>query len=104
MKIISDIFELDKNFPSLFSPLDRQFAEFMQKLSGGVSPGLVMAARILSSRTAEGNVCLDISGIAGKNISDVMNKDADFKLYSAGEWLITLKDSPVVEHPLNSNP
>jgi exodeoxyribonuclease V alpha subunit len=51
-----------------FSELDRYFGRLMEKLSGGTNPAVFLAAVLASRSSREGHVCLDLAGIAGKQL------------------------------------
>jgi exodeoxyribonuclease V alpha subunit len=52
--------------PELFSSLDRHFAMFMERMAKMPSPATALAAALVSRRTGEGNICLDLAAQAGK--------------------------------------
>ena len=51
---------------SLFSSLDIHFANFIARLAETNSPEVPLAAALVSSRTSEGNICLNLAEYAGK--------------------------------------
>lgn len=88
-----------------FSDLDRHFASFITGLSGTESEELMLAALIVSSRTAKGDICVNIHKIAEKKLADVFG-DADesvvFPKYNI--WLESLRKSRVVGCPGDYRP
>ncbi|MBN1605143.1 MAG: exodeoxyribonuclease V subunit alpha [Polyangiaceae bacterium] len=50
---------------SPFSALDRQFASTVTALVGRAEPALWLTAAVLSQRTREGSVCMDLGALAG---------------------------------------
>lgn len=50
------------------TPLDRQFADFIVAISAKASPHLHLAAALASNAVGSGNVCLNLSDIAGRTI------------------------------------
>ncbi len=75
-----------------FSDLDVHFAELMQKLDGRNDTGIFLAAASVSSSTRQGNICLDVEGIANRPLLP------EYDLYYPGKetWIERLKTSPVV--------
>ncbi|MFH0974552.1 MAG: exodeoxyribonuclease V subunit alpha [Spirochaetota bacterium] len=99
--------ELDINNPALFTELDRQFADFMQRLSGDSSPELVLAVRIASNQIGKGSICVHIPSVADKDINDILGEDTgvkNFILFGKDKWLSKLNDSPVVGKPGDFKP
>ena len=107
MRSSLNIRELDEQAPELFTHFDRKFANLMQRLSGKESPELVLAARLVSRHTGNGNVCLHISSIAGKKISEILGEtapDNGFKLYGEEAWMKKLRKSSVIGMPGDFKP
>jgi exodeoxyribonuclease V alpha subunit len=99
--------EIDTKIPSLFTQLDRQFSDLIQRLSGTYSPELVLAARFASNQIGKGSVCVHIPSIAGKNIYTILNEDdktATLLLYDEDKWLSKLKESEVIGRPGDIKP
>ena len=46
---------------SLFSSLDIHFANFMARLAKTGSPEIPLAAALVSCKTSQGNICLDLA-------------------------------------------
>ncbi len=103
MKETTDIVkEIDAKAPMLFTQLDRQFGDLMQRLSGVYSPELVLASRFASNQIGRGSVCVHIPFIAGKNIFDVFNEKSESEnilLYSEDKWLASLKECEIIGRP-----
>jgi exodeoxyribonuclease V alpha subunit len=96
------VIEIDASSPALFTQLDRQFADLMQRLSGTYSQELVLAARIASNQIGKGSVCIHIPSIAGKDIYSILNEENESEniiLYHEDKWLSRLKESEVVGRP-----
>jgi exodeoxyribonuclease V alpha subunit len=108
VKIKPDIVrEIDAKTPTIFTQLDRQFADLMQKLSGTCNPELVLAARLVSNQIGKGSVCVHIPSVAGRDIYDVLNEDDKINallLYNENQWLTRLKDSDVTGKPGDVKP
>jgi exodeoxyribonuclease V alpha subunit len=52
--------------PELFSSMDKHFALFTGRLAKNHSPAVALAAALVSRKTGEGNICLDLAEYAGK--------------------------------------
>jgi exodeoxyribonuclease V alpha subunit len=108
VKQIPDIVqEIDARTPALFTQLDRQFGDLMQRLSGKHNPELVLAARLVSNQIGKGSVCIHISSFAGRDIYDVLNEDDKtntLALYNEDQWLTRLKDSGITGKPGDVKP
>ena len=89
----------------IFSDLDRHFAGFITRLSGIDSEELKLAALMVSSRTARGDICVNIPEIAGKRFCDMFGDGAPslcFPKYK--NWRAILRKSPVVGCPGDYRP
>ena len=88
-----------------FQPLDRHFAELMQRFEGGDCPELALAAALVSRRLAEGNSCLGLDEVAGKDFSESPAAKT-FLLTSPprDEWEKVLRASAVVGQPGDDKP
>ncbi|WP_051408816.1 exodeoxyribonuclease V subunit alpha [Syntrophorhabdus aromaticivorans] len=102
-----DIGTLEK----LFGALDRHFADFMVKLSQGLSPrgqvNLWLAAALVSNSVGKGDVCLLLSEKAGRPL--VVEDEADGDIPSIRypdleEWVNDLREGPVVGKPGDFRP
>ncbi len=81
---------------SSFTLLDRHFADFMIRLSGRHDEELSMAARLVSHKTGQGHICLDLEEYAGRTIE----VDGSMMSFPALDpWLESLALSPVVGRP-----
>ena len=61
---------------NLFSSLDSHFANFIARLAQTNSPEVVLAAALVSHKTGEGNICLDLAEYAGKILPLNSHEDA----------------------------
>lgn len=50
--------------------LDVHFARLLDRLNGGSTPELTLAAALVSRATQEGHICLDLTEVAGKPLQD----------------------------------
>jgi exodeoxyribonuclease V alpha subunit len=83
-----------------FSAIDRHFARFMMKCSDSSDDGLMLAALLVSSRTSQGDICLDIPAAAGKPIAKAFGETENrFQLPVKHTWIAQLRTSQVVGFP-----
>ncbi|MDP2268510.1 MAG: exodeoxyribonuclease V subunit alpha, partial [Deltaproteobacteria bacterium] len=81
--------------------IDQHFADFILKESGGASAILKLAVSLLSNSVGNGNICLNLTEIAGKEIridGEEVSVPAFKKLYDA------LLEAPVVGSPGDFRP
>ena len=79
------------------SGMDIQLGRFMAKLSGGESPEIALAAAMASHYQGEGNICVDLSSVAGKPLFEGGNEP--FLAPELKKWQNILEKSPVVGRP-----
>lgn len=84
------------------SELDVQFGRFMADLSGGENPELFLAAALASHYRGEGNICFDLSSLAGKPLPDGGNGALEFPKLE--KWRSILEAAPVVGRPGDYRP
>ena len=92
-KAVKVVFELNS--------IDRHFANFMLKESGGASSILKLAVSLLSNSVGNGNICLNLADIAGKEIridGEEVSVPEFSKLHDA------LQEAPVVGAPGDFRP
>ena len=83
-----------------FSAIDRHFARFMMKCSDSSADGLMLAALLVSCRTSQGDICLDIPAAAGKTIAKAFGETENrFQLPAEHTWIVQLRTSQVVGSP-----
>ena len=78
------------------SDLDRGFSRLVARLSGSRSVGVELAAALASRASAEGNICLDLAGLAGGSIP--AGQDS-VRIPELSRWVSALRSSPVVGVP-----
>ena len=60
----------------LFTSIDIHFAGFMARLAQRNTPHVLLASALISRKTGEGNICLDLAEFAGKSLyTDSFDKD-----------------------------
>ncbi|MBU2498819.1 MAG: exodeoxyribonuclease V subunit alpha [Proteobacteria bacterium] len=80
----------------LLSPLDTHFAAFMERLAGKRSPELRLAAALVSARTREGHICLDLPGLQGKPLLETGEKGGGSISLPWEDWGGILRESGVI--------
>jgi len=88
-----------------YSDINRYFADFMLKLSGGRSPELYLACGLLSHRVEQGDVCLSLGAFGDSVLHFSVNGQAEkLSCPSAVNWVAALQESPVVGNPGDTRP
>jgi len=83
----------------IVSHLDIDFADFMARLAGGDAPELRLAAALVSSHTREGNICLDLSCLEGRDLFDGEDGVSAVVCPELNHWRKVLKECSVVGKP-----
>jgi exodeoxyribonuclease V alpha subunit len=86
----------------ILSDLDIQLGRFMAKLSGGENPELSLAAAMASHYQKEGNICVNLSSVAGKPLLEDRTGGVVFP--ELKKWQNILEKSPVVGRPGDFRP
>jgi len=77
----------------------------MERLSGGATPEIAMAAALVSRSQQQGNICLDLSSVAGTVFLDkVASGGVRLQLPALDTWVDALQRSPVVGKPTELKP
>jgi exodeoxyribonuclease V alpha subunit len=87
--------------------LDVHFARFMERLAGGDSPELALAAALASHATGQGDICVNLRQWARRWQAITERggvKPPAFTLSSMSEWLDAVRSSPVVGRPGERQP
>jgi len=80
--------------------IDIHFASMMCRLSGQDTPELYLAAALASRSTTEGNVCLDLSSLAGGPVcQDPAGDGPTIHCPGLADWVRVLRNSPVIGRP-----
>src|SRR5512142_2028580 len=84
------------------SDLDFHFGRFMATLSGGEMHEVALAAALASHHQGEGNICLDLSSVAGRPLL----QDGNQNVFSPElkKWENLLAGCPVVGKPGDYRP
>ncbi len=78
------------------SDLDRNFARLLERLAGAADGSLGLAAALASRASAEGNICLDLAGLAGRPVA---TGGATPCCPALEPWLSALRRTAVVGAP-----
>ena len=80
----------------ILSPIDVHLAGLIKKVSHPGSEGLYLAAALASHHRLEGNICLDLSSVSGKQLKE----DTDFpSCPELDRWLNILRREDVIGKP-----
>ena len=64
--------DIDRLFADkIFASIDIYFARLMGSLADGSVPELMLASALVSSRTRQGDICLDLSGVQGRALHEI---------------------------------
>ena len=94
----------DSAFLELFSPLDMHFARFIATNSSPANEHLFLAAALLSRSARTGDVCLDLSCLAGKPVSEDNGDVPSLVCPTLAVWIPVLRSSSVVGEPGQKRP
>jgi exodeoxyribonuclease V alpha subunit len=83
----------------VLTEIDLHFAGFMSSLAGDDDPDFYLAAALVSSACGKGDVCLDLSSLAGKNILAEQIEPEPVVCPSLDTWRSKLESSSVVGKP-----
>lgn len=82
-----------------FLPIDVHFARLMNRLAGKDSREVALAAALVSRAAREGNICLDLSAVAGRNLNDDDGATPVLTCPDRDKWSVRLSQSSVVGMP-----
>jgi exodeoxyribonuclease V alpha subunit len=83
----------------MLSHIDIHFAGLMSRLAGGDVPELSLAAALVSGSARDGNICLDLSTVAGRELSGKENGEDPVICPEFDRWFTILEESRVVGKP-----
>lgn len=81
------------------SSFDVHFASFIARICKQDEPYILLAAALLSNVTANGNVCLDLTSVAGKPMADASDATTMLTCPDISEWSKRLRRHPAVGRP-----
>lgn len=87
---------LEKN---ILTPIDTHFAEFVSALSGSDKEEFILAAALLSRRTRQGHVCLDLGLTGGKEIMTDYDEPSGVVCPAAEKLAEALKENSATGFP-----
>jgi len=80
--------------------IDRQFARFVERLNGTANPGLRLAAAVVSFYSNQGNICVHLLDVAGKDFPPPIENEGDsVRCPSLRDWVKQLRETAVVGRP-----
>lgn len=88
----------------MLRPLDRYFALWMGRFAKTQDPGLLLAAALVSWRSGQGDVCLDLPAYAGRPLFVTPEGEAGWPAPGLDEWRQVLCRSAVVGRPGETPP
>ncbi len=97
--MISDLYDT-----GLFSEIDLQFAGFLARISNRADPALLLSAALVSRATGDGNVCLDLSTIAGETLMEEDGHPTIITCPDRSNWVARLRKWDVVGSPGDETP
>ncbi len=97
--------EMDISTLDCFSEIDRQFSKFLVELSGADNEELMIASLLVSSHIGKGDICIDISEMAGKKLSEIYQEtDEEYTLPTFNKWINGIKNTNVAGLPGDYKP
>lgn len=87
----------------LLSDLDLHFARFMERLAGGNTPELALAAALASHATGQGDICVNLRQWA-RRWKAIAGESPEAALPPTDDWLAALRASSVVGWPGTRQP
>ncbi|MGD9056273.1 MAG: exodeoxyribonuclease V subunit alpha [Desulfobacterales bacterium] len=95
----------DLQIQGLLSAIDVYFARFISEYAiDGGDADLFLAAALVSRATGQGDICLDLTTVAGNELSDRQDNRSAVVCPPLEDWLSTLKASPAVGKPGDIRP
>ena len=82
-----------------FTKEDIHFANFIAHLCKEDDPEIILGAALVSNATGQGDICLDLESVSGKQLIEGQNDDIPVILPKLDEWLEKIRKSPVVGKP-----
>ncbi len=69
-----------REFSGLFNTIDIRFAEFVGRISDNNDPDILLGAALVSNFTGNGNVCIDLSLLAGRPLAETYRTESGEKI------------------------
>ncbi|MGD9237876.1 MAG: hypothetical protein PVF09_14425, partial [Desulfobacterales bacterium] len=89
----------DLQMKGLLSAIDVHFAGFIGEYATDGDSDLFLAAGLVSHAVGQGNICLDLTAVAGKSLMDGQGERFAVVCPQLENWLTSLKASPAVGQP-----
>ena len=89
----------DLQMKGLLSAIDVHFAGFIGEYATDGDADLFLAAGLVSHAVGQGNICLDLTTVAGKSLMDGQGERFAVVCPQLENWLTSLKASPAVGQP-----
>ena len=86
----------------MFSPIDRQFAQFIEHLTGDEAPSVKLAAALVSQSRGRGNICLDLAAIADTELN--LDAGGSLRCPPLAAWEAELRASKLAGAPGDFTP
>ncbi len=83
----------------IFTFLDMHFGQMMEKLDDNNNPSIFLTAALLSSFTRQGQVCLDLGMMEGRQLLTKEENSAPVFCPDINTWISELKMSSIVGNP-----
>ena len=100
---VADDFSKDLHSPDFLEAIDVHFGRFLERLGGASAPWLFVAAALVSRSVGEGNICLNLSDVAGKPLPGGSGLPVR-QCPELPAWRRMLETSPVVGKPGDYRP
>jgi len=88
----------------LLNEIDVHFARFITGFSGMEDPEVFLGAALVSNATGKGNVCIDLSSMAGKELIEKQDGFGQLACPRLSDWQKKLSASPAVGKPGDIRP
>jgi exodeoxyribonuclease V alpha subunit len=95
---------IDLNRGQFFAALDLHVARFLAGLSTVAADEVFLAAALLSRATGAGDVCIDLTAVAGQPVPAAAGIDSPAAFPELGAWVAALRSSAVVGTPGQKRP
>ena len=88
----------------LFGEIDIHFAKFILQISRSDDPDIFLVAAMVSRATGTGDICLDLSTLAGSGIVETRDAHIVVQCPSLEPWISKLASNPAVGRPGDRRP
>jgi len=88
----------------IFSDIDIHFGRFVARFGDGPEPGVFLAAALTSRATGQGDICLDLAGVAATRLFETPDGSDAVVCPPLADWHNMLTASPAVGEPGQKRP